>query len=66
MSGISGSCTESPSRALFDQGIEKLQETKLEKDSMEEQKNQTVDSSGVKNQLPVAEGLKGSLFDAFA
>ena len=66
MSGISGSCTESPSRVLFDQGVQKLQEVKLEKDSLEEQQKQALDSSGAENDPSAIEGLKGSLFDAFA
>lgn len=66
MSGISGSCTESPSRALFEQGIQKLQEAKLEKESTEEQQKPGIVSDGAENKPSVIEGLKGSLFDAFA
>lgn len=66
MSGISGSCTESPSRALFEQGIQKLQETKLENDSMAEQKSHAMSPGGEENRLSVTEGMKGSLFNAFA
>ncbi|MDH5216396.1 MAG: hypothetical protein OEX19_01775 [Gammaproteobacteria bacterium] len=66
MSGISGSCTESPSRALFEQGIQKLQEAKLENDSTEEQQKSGIVSNGAENTPSITEGVKGSLFDDFA
>ena len=65
MSGIAGSCSESPSAVLFDQGIQKAQEAKLQ-NIKEAHDGQSSAVAGVENRQPVVEGAKGSLFDAFA
>lgn len=62
MSSITGSCSESPSNLLFEQGVEQVQQRRLEEKN--QQQEAAVSSSESAN--AITEGLKGSLFDAFA